>query len=116
MITLNYPRTTRYTAEVNYIAVLLEAKEVNYIAGLLEAHGYSKEVTDLKTVVEYLDSDAETLEECFHELIDFIEKLIEGLEMLMAGSGDKEAKLAKVRKLIEGWKWETRLVEDGEEG
>lgn len=100
MITLNYARTPRYTAEINYIA------------GLLEASGYCKEVSDLKNIVEYLDSDAETLEECFGEQIDFIEKLIEELELIMPVSKDKEDKWAKVRKLIEGWKVETRLVEE----
>lgn len=103
MITLNYPRTPRYTGEINYIA------------GLLEATGYCKEVSDLKNIVEYLDSDAETLEECFHEQIAFIEKLVEELEFIMPASRDNEDKWAKVRKLIEGWKVETRLVEEEEE-
>lgn len=103
MITLNYPRTPRYTGEINYIA------------GLLEASGYCKEVSDLKNIVEYLDSDAEALGECFLEQITFIEKLLEEVELIMPVGKDREDKWAKVRKLIEGWKAETRLVEDGEE-
>ena len=102
VITLNYPRTPRYTGEISYIA------------GLLEATGYTKEVSDLKDIVEYLDSDAETLEECFHEQIAFIEKLIEEVELLMPVGKDREDKWAKVRKLIKGWRMETRLVEEEE--